>query len=621
MGGARRGGDDGRPARTSRPEASAGAAALTGGKPTRAVMRSTTARGPHQSPATLHNAERPGLARPLCRTTCRRNAKRSGGGLHHVHAAHAARHAGTCRLLLGGFGDDRLGREDVLRDRRRVLERRANHHRRVGDAGLDEVLVLAGLDVQAETLGGVPDLVDHDRAFEPRVVGELPHRLLERADDDRRSGALVAFIRVQLDRFDGVDQRHAAARDDALLESSPCGLECVLDAVLLLLHLRLGRSTDLDHRYTAGQLRQPLLQLLPVEVRVGVLDLALQLLDPRLDRLRVTSTVDDRRRVLIHDHAAGLAQLRDLRVLELQAHLLGDHLGTAEDRDVLQHPLAAVTEARRLHGDGGERAPQLVDDDRRQRLTLDVLRHDQKRTTRLDHLLEHGQEVLDGPDLLVRDQDVRLIQHRLHPLRVGDHVRRQVALVELHPLRELELEAERLPLLDIHDAVLPHLLDRIREDLVDGPLDPALDGHRVRTRGDVAETVLDDRLREHGRRRRAVAGDVVRRRSDLTHELRTLVLEHVLDLDLTRDRDAVVRDRRSAELLVQHHVPPLRAKRHSDRVGEDVHAPLERATCILIELQLLVSHVFPPDGYELCGGTGELAFALATGLYDLREYI
>src|SRR5207247_5083907 len=67
-------------------------------------------------------------------------------------------------------------------------------------------------------------------------------------------------------------------------------------------------------------------------------------------------------------------------------------------------------------------------------------------------------------------------------------------------------------------------------------------------------------------------------------------LEDVLDLDLTRDRDAVVGDRRRAELLVEHDVPALRAKGDLDRVGEDVDAALERAPRILVELQLLVSH-------------------------------
>src|SRR6266705_1259332 len=50
----------------------------------------------------------------------------------------------------------------------------------------------------------------------------------------------------------------------------------------------------------------------------------------------------------------------------------------------------------------------------------------------------------------------------------------------------------------------------------------------------------------------SVACDVVRRRGNLTHELRALVLEDVFDLDLAGDRDAVVRNRRRAVLLVEH---------------------------------------------------------------------
>ena len=127
-------------------------------------------------------------------------------------------------------------------------------------------------------------------------------------------------------------------------------------------------------------------------------------------------------------------------------------------------------------------------------------------------------------------------------------------------------------------------------DGLDCRLDAPLEPHRVRTGRDVLQALADDRLREHGRRRRAVARDVVRRRRDLPHQLRALVLEDVLDLDLTCDRDAVIRDGRSAELLVQHDVPALRSKRDLDRVGDDVHATLERAPRILVELQLRVSH-------------------------------
>ena len=131
----------------------------------------------------------------------------------------------------------------------------------------------------------------------------------------------------------------------------------------------------------------------------------------------------------------------------------------------------------------------------------------------------------------------------------------------------------------------------VLDDLVDGLLDAALERQRVGAGGDVLQALADDRLGEHGRRRGAVAGDVVGRGRDLADELGALVLEDVLDLDLTRDRDAVVGDRRRAELLVEHDVAALRAERDLDGVGDRVDACLERLAGVRVVLQFLVSHL------------------------------
>jgi hypothetical protein len=118
---------------------------------------------------------------------------------------------------------------------------------------------------------------------------------------------------------------------------------------------------------------------------------------------------------------------------------------------------------------------------------------------------------------------------------------------------------------------------------LDGLLDAALERHRVGAGGDVAQALADDRLGEHGGGGGAVAGDVVGLGGDLAHELGALVLEDVLELDLTGDGHAVVGDRRRAELLVEHDVAALRAERDLDGVGEDVDAALERAARLLVE--------------------------------------
>src|SRR5947209_4613597 len=175
--------------------------------------------------------------------------------------------------------------------------------------------------------------------------------------------------------------------------------ERVTDAVLLLLHLGLGRRADLDHRDTTRQLGETLLELLLVEVGVGVLDLGLDLVDAALDRVALAGTVDDGRVVLGHDHATSPAELRDLGVLELEAHLLGDHLAAGEDRDVLEHALAAIAEAGSLDRDAGERAAELVDHERREGLALDVLGDDQQGLTRLNRLLQDRQQVSDRAEI------------------------------------------------------------------------------------------------------------------------------------------------------------------------------------------------------------------------------
>src|SRR4029079_17597081 len=98
--------------------------------------------------------------------------------------------------------------------------------------------------------------------------------------------------------------------------------------------------------------------------------------------------------------------------------------------------------------------------------------------------------------------------------------------VKLHALGELELEAKGLALLDVHDAVLADLLDRIRDHIadlaltrrdggdardvlatrdglrlpgqigyrrLDRLLDAALEVDRARAGGDVLHSLADDR--------------------------------------------------------------------------------------------------------------------------------
>jgi hypothetical protein len=67
----------------------------------------------------------------------------------------------------------------------------------------------------------------------------------------------------------------------------------VIDAVLALLHLDLGSSSDTEHRNTTRKLCEPLLQLLPIVIRGGFLDLRLDLGDVRTDVRLLTGATHD----------------------------------------------------------------------------------------------------------------------------------------------------------------------------------------------------------------------------------------------------------------------------------------------------------------------------------------
>src|SRR5690606_13417723 len=132
-----------------------------------------------------------------------------------------------------------------------------------------------------------------------------------------------------------------------------------------------------------------------------VFDLLADLLDATSDFIGVAGALDDRRLVLRDDDLAGTTEQVERRVLELEADLLGDDLAAGQDCDVLELRLATVAEAGRLDGDRLEDATDLVDDERRECLTIDVLSNDEELLAGLDDLVDDREQVLDVRDLRV----------------------------------------------------------------------------------------------------------------------------------------------------------------------------------------------------------------------------
>ena len=85
---------------------------------------------------------------------------------------------------------------------------------------------------------------------------------------------MSGFLVLQLaDGGLGAQERHAAAQNDPFFDGRLSRMHRVVDTILLFLDLDFGRAADADHRDSAGELRQTLLELLFVVVGGRLLDL------------------------------------------------------------------------------------------------------------------------------------------------------------------------------------------------------------------------------------------------------------------------------------------------------------------------------------------------------------
>src|SRR4030095_4253013 len=140
--------------------------------------------------------------------------------------------------------------------------------------------------------------------------------------DDVDANLLVAVFGLQRsERLGAMEEGDAAAGDDAFLDRGAGRVHGVLDPVLALLHFGFRGAAYPDDGDTAGQLRQPLLQLLAVVVGGVLLDLRPDLRDAALDLLLLAGAVDDRRVVLVDADPLGPAKHVEGDGLELDAEV------------------------------------------------------------------------------------------------------------------------------------------------------------------------------------------------------------------------------------------------------------------------------------------------------------
>lgn len=489
---------------------------------------------------------------------------------HTTHATHATTGSGRA-LLLRSIDNSDLSSTEEGGDTAGINQSGADNLQGVDDTGGNHVNILAGGTVVSavEVLGVlVGQLADNDGALESGVLNNGAGRAADGALDDADTELLIEVGGLDASKAvgRGLKQSGTTTGEDTLLNGSASGVERVHNTVLLLTDLNLGGTANLDDGNTTGQLRETLLQLLLLVLGGGgvghdTADLLAALRDVVLAALAVEDNG-----VLLGDGdgTSGAEHLRG-ELLKLDVELIGEDGTVGKDSKITEDALAVVTEAGGLDGGDLELATELVQNADGESLSLNVLGNDDQRAAEGGGCLKGGENILDGGDLLLGEQDEGLLELDLLGLGVGDEVGGGVATVEAHTLGDLELILQGLTLLHGDNTLLANTLhgggdelanvgvtiggdggylgdllaggDRAGVSLkvfnsgLDGSLDTAAQIHRVAASGNVLDGLGEDGAGEDSGGSGTVTSDLVGLGGNILDKAGTEVLELVLKLD------------------------------------------------------------------------------------------
>ena len=113
-------------------------------------------------------------------------------------------------------------------------------------------------------------------------------------------------------------------------------------------------------------------------------------------------------------------------------------------------------------------------------------------------------------------------------------------------------------------------------------VDTALEGDRIGASGDVAHTLFNDGVGQHGGGGGTVASGVVGFGSGLTNQGNASVLDVVFEFNFLSNGDAIVDDLGGAKLLLENHVAALGAEGNGNGLSQNIHAPFEGATGVFV---------------------------------------
>jgi hypothetical protein len=472
-------------------------------------------------------------------------------------------------LTLRGVNNGALSGSQQRGNTGGVADSSADNLEGVKDTGGDhvDVLSLGGVVSHVEVVGVLVGQLSNDNgSLSTGVLNDGAGRFGDGGLDDVNTELLVEV--GDLDVVKGVlgslKESGSSSGQDTLLDGSAGGVKGVNETVLLLTDLNLGGSSDLDDGNTSGELGKTLLELLLLVLRGGgVSHGSTDLFAALSDHVLGSVTVEDDGVLLGDRNSSGGTEHVGGELVELGVNLIGEDLTSGEDSKISENVLAVVSESGGLDGNNLELTTELVKNTDGESLTLNVLSNDDQRTALLGRDLKSGDDVLDGGNLLLGEEDQGLLELSLGGLGVGDEVGRNESTVELHSLGNLELVLDGLTLLNGDNTLLSNLLHGVGDQLsdmavsvggdggdlgnlsgggdvtlvglevlndgLDGGLGTTAEVHGVASGGDVLDGLGEDSAGKDGSGGGSISGNVVGLGGNVLEETGSEVLELVLE--------------------------------------------------------------------------------------------
>lgn len=540
--------------------------------------------------------------------------------LHHAgHAAHTGRCCRSCRSRFRFVSNQGFRREDESCDGSCILKSRTGYFGRIDDTGFNHIDIFFFKGIEAYAVFRFFNLSDDDRAFEAGVFSDLTERSFNSAFDEVDTGLNVAFFFEFVEGREDVDERRAAARYDTFFNSCASSVEGIFETIFLIFQFDFRSSADFDDSDTAGHLSQTFLEFFFIEIRRRVSDLRFDLSYAFFDGLSIAVAFNDRRFIFRYADLASRAEVFHGNAVEFTADIFCDDRSTRKGCNILKHRFAAVAEARSFNSNGFEGAAEAVDDQGSESFAFDVFSDDEQFFAGLNDFFENREHFLDRSDLAVRNEDIRFAHDSFHLIRIGYHVRGDVASVELHAFDDGELRAHGLRFFNGDDAVIADFFHSVSDEaadffvicrdrsyLSDGSFvgngdrtffdffdefrrsffNASFEDHRIGTGSDVAHAFFDHSLSQDRSRRRAVTGYVVGLGSDFFDELSAHIFKGIFQFDIAGDGNTIVGDRRSPEFFIENDVAAFRPQGNFYGICQSVDAFAESTTCIFIEQNL-----------------------------------